>query len=104
MAEIVDATQWQDAHRNLGRVQVAVTEVVEVEVTAARRREEKLTLTVGSEPVERREREGLQRHRADAPLGLRAFDPAVSERTTDVNDACFAVDVALLKRHPLAGP
>jgi hypothetical protein len=77
---------------------------VEVEVTAAGRREEKLTLTVGSELVERCERDRLQRHRADAPLGLRALEPAVSERATDVDDSCLAVDVALLERHPLAGP
>src|SRR5215218_10712596 len=83
---------------------VAVAEVVEVEVPAAGRREEKLTLTVGSEPVERCERDGLQRHRADAPLGLRCLEPAVSECATDVDDSCLAVDVALLERHPLAGP
>jgi hypothetical protein len=83
---------------------VAGAEVVEVEVTAAVRREEKLTVTVGSELVERCERDGLHRHRADAPLGLRALDPTVSECTTDVDDSCLAVDVALLERHPLAGP
>src|SRR5215218_5928195 len=83
---------------------VAVAEVVEVEVAAAGRREEKLTLTVGSELFERCERDGLQRHRADAPLGLRALEPTVSECTTDVDDSCFEVDVALLERHPLAGP
>ena len=83
---------------------VAVAEVVEVEVAAAGRREEKLTLPLGSELVERSQRDGLQGHRADAPLGLRALEPAVSECATDVDDSCLAVDVALLERHPLAGP
>src|SRR6266511_3928465 len=87
MTEIVNAAQRHDAHRNLGRFPVAVAEVVEVEVAAAARREEKLTLPVGSELVERCERDRLQRHRA-----------------TDVDDSCLAVDVALLERHPLAGP
>jgi hypothetical protein len=27
-----------------------------------------------------------------------------AERATDVDDSCLAVDVALLERHPLAGP
>jgi len=76
---------------------------VEVEVPAAGRREEKLALAVGPELVERSERDGLQRHRADAALGLRALEPAVSECATDVHDSCLAVDVALLERHPLAG-
>ena len=53
MAEIVDAAQRFDARRGLGGFPVAVAEVVEVEVTAAGRREEKLTLTVGSDLVER---------------------------------------------------
>src|SRR5215210_1260600 len=104
MAETVDAAQRHNARRGSGGFPMAVAEVVEVEVTAAGRREEQLTLTVGSELVERCERDGLQRHRADAPLGLRALEPAVSERATDVDDACLAVDVALLERHPLAGP
>src|SRR6266511_5518178 len=104
MAEIVDAAQRHNARRDLGGFPVAVAEVVEVEVTAAGRREEKLTLTVSSELVERSERDGLQGHRADAPLGLRALEPAVSECATDVDDSCLAVDVALLERHPLAGP
>src|SRR6266511_1956830 len=94
MAEIVDASVRHDARRDLGGFPVAVAEVVEVEVTAAGRREKKLTLTVGSELVERCERDGLQWHRADGPLGLRALEPAVSECTTDVDDSCFAVDVA----------
>src|SRR5215210_6408571 len=104
MTEIVNAAQRHDAYRNLGRFPVAVAEVVEVEVAAAARREEKLTLPVGSELVERCERGCLQRQRADAPLGLRALEPSVSERATDVDDSCLAVDVALLERHPLAGP
>src|SRR6266542_4920905 len=104
MAEIVDAAQRHDARRDLGGFPVAVAEVVEVEVAAAGRRDEQLTLTVGSELVERCERDRLQRHRADAPLGLRALDPAVSECATDVDDSCFEVDVTLLERHPLAGP
>jgi hypothetical protein len=40
---------------------VPIAEVVEVEVTAAGRREEKLSLAVGSEPVDRCER---NEHRA----------------------------------------
>src|SRR5215211_8667196 len=104
MAEIVDAARRHDAHCDLCWFPVAVAEVVEVEVPAAVRREEQLTLTVGSELVERCERDRLQRHRADAPLGLRALEPAVSECATDVDDSCLMVDIALLERHPLAGP
>jgi hypothetical protein len=77
---------------------------VEVEVIAAGRREEKLALAVGSELVKRYKRNGLQGHRADASLGLRALEPTVSECATDVDDSCWAVDVALFERHPLAGP
>jgi hypothetical protein len=88
----------------LGGFPVAAAEVVEAKVAAAGRREKKLTLTVGSELVERCERDRLQRHRTDARFGLRALDPAVSEGATDVGDSCLPVDVALLERHPLARP
>jgi hypothetical protein len=73
VAEIVDAARRHDARRDLGGCPVAVAEVVEVEVTAAERGEEKVTLAIGAELVERCERDRLQRHRANAALGLRAL-------------------------------
>jgi hypothetical protein len=42
-----------------------------------------------------------RRRRRGRPVVL---EPAVSERATHVEDSCLAVDVALLERHPLAGP
>jgi hypothetical protein len=44
VAEIVDAAQWHDARRDLSGFPVAVAEVVQVEVAAVGRREEKLRL------------------------------------------------------------
>ncbi len=47
------------------------------------------------------ERDRLQRHGADAALGLGALDPPVPERPPHVDDPGVPVDVALLERDPL---
>lgn len=46
----------------------------------------------------------LQRHGPHACFRLRALDPAVPVRATDIDDACVAVDVAILECDPLPGP
>jgi hypothetical protein len=46
----------------------------------------------------------LGRDGADAAVGLGVLDAAVTEGAADVEDARFAVDVAVLEREPFARP
>ena len=50
--------------------------------------------------VECGEGDSLERHGADARLGLRAPEPALAEATADVGDSRVPIDVALLERDP----
>jgi hypothetical protein len=54
--------------------------------------------------LERVERDCLERHGADAALGLGALDPAVAERPPHVEDTGVPVDIALLEGDPLPRP
>jgi hypothetical protein len=58
---------------------------------------------VRRQPFECTERDCLQRNGAIACFRLRALDPAVPVRATDIDDACVAVDVAMLECDPLSG-
>ena len=102
--EIVDASQRHDPGCHLCWFPLARAEVVQIEVGATQRRKQQLGLSARWDPFERFERNLLQRHGADAALGLGALEPAVSERAPHVHDARLAVDVALLERDPFSGP
>jgi hypothetical protein len=102
--EIVDPPRRVDPGGKLGALPRAGAEVVQVEVAAARRGEEKWRLETRREAVERLERDRLQRDGAQAGLGLGALQATVGEGMADVDDADLTVDVTALERDPLPGP
>jgi hypothetical protein len=57
-----------------------------------------------SAPLERSERDRLQRHGAHACCGLPTLDAAVSISAADVRDARIGINVAVLERDPLSRP
>ncbi|HEX2345642.1 MAG TPA: hypothetical protein VHI12_03575, partial [Gaiellaceae bacterium] len=75
--EIVDAAEGVDADRDLSRLPVAVSEVVEVEVAAALGREEQRAFRTRGLLRDCVERDRLQRHRPLTRLCFRALQPTL---------------------------
>jgi hypothetical protein len=75
-----------------------LSELLAVDVAAARRWEQDRRVDPWRHPVERVEHDLPKRHRADAPIGLAAlFQRATREASPHVQDAADPVDVAAVE-------
>jgi hypothetical protein len=99
---MVDPSNRVDLEVALRWFPIAVAEVVQVEIPAARCREDKGRAVRSRQGVERLERDRLEWHGPVAAVGLGAFEPAVSVRAAYVEDARLPVDVAMFEREPFA--
>src|SRR5437867_13180623 len=88
-----------------GRRPFAVTELLEVDVTAARSGEEERRVDPRRHLVERVEHALTEWDRSRRPVGLAALlQVALREATTNVDHSRVAVDVGSLERDPFLGP
>jgi hypothetical protein len=87
-----------------GRLPDAAAEVVQVEITAPWRRKQQRRVCSCRQPVERLERDRLQRHRAHAATRLGTLQSPVGERPAHIDDPRLTVEIAPLERGPFAGP
>ncbi len=99
--EIVDPAQRLDPGGTLGRLPLAVAEVVEVEVAAPLGREEQRAVRTRRLAFDGVQCDRLQRHLPPARLRLRALQPTLRERAASVDDTRLTIDVAPLEREPL---
>jgi hypothetical protein len=70
VSQIVDAPEWRDPDGELCWFPVAVAEVVQVEVAAARRGKQQIRLAAAWQLLECLQRDLLERDGGDAALGL----------------------------------
>lgn len=102
--QIVDASQRCDSDGELGGLPLARAEVMQIEVGAAKGREQEIRGSTRRESFNRVEGDGLKGHGADAAFGLGALQPPVAECAPDIHDARSRIDVAPLEGDPFPGP
>src|SRR5215207_7986449 len=95
VAQVVEVAQRLDPDCFLDGLPVAAVEVAEVEVAAARVREEQQAVLPRPELLERLDRDRLQRNRPSAQPRLGLLDPSVRIRASDLDDTGRTVDVAV---------
>jgi hypothetical protein len=100
VAQIVDASERCDSDGELGGLPLARAEVMQIEVGAAKGREQEVRVSTRRQASDRLERDLLKGHGADAAFGLGALQPPVAVCAPHIDDARSLVDVAPLERDP----
>ncbi len=102
MAQVVRSPQRLDPRCPLRGLSVLSAEVVQVQISAARRWKQEGRVWSRRKPIESVQRDRLQRHRAHAPARLRALQTSVRKCPAHIDDPRGAVEVAMLDRDPFA--